>query len=139
MSDGTRITEADDVPDEGSFLFTAESDGEEVEVILVRVDGHLFAWENVCQHWTDVNLDRGDGAPERDDRLVCAKHGATFSKETGYCDFGPCEGSYLTEVDVEVRDGGVFLTDEAYDFVCVGETESDGLDMSTNPGERLGF
>jgi len=83
-------------------------------------------------------VDKGSGATMRNGELVCGKHGATFACDTGYCDFGPPEGSTLTGADVELRDGDVYLVDDDYAFVRVGEAERDA-DLSTNPGERLGF
>lgn len=139
MTTGTAMTAADDVPDDTTLLVTLRDDGEEVEFVLVRdANGDVRAWRNECQHWTDVSFDHGDGATVRDGELVCGKHGATFECDTGYCDFGPCEGAYLTEADVAVADGDVRLVDDGYEFVRVGGVEGD-RDLSTSPGERLGF
>ena len=111
------------------------------EAILTRLgDGSVVAFENYCMHWTDVRLDRGSGAPVRDGELVCAKHGATFERDSGICNFGPCEGARLQTVDVAVEDGTVVLVDDGVEFVRVGEAESDDVDdLSTSPGDRLGF
>jgi len=138
MTTGTRIAPLADVPADSSLLVTLDDDGEEVEFVLVRADGGVRAWQNLCPHWTDVRLDKGSGATMRNGELVCGKHGATFACDTGYCDFGPPEGSTLTGADVELRDGDVYLVDDDYAFVRVGEAERDA-DLSTNPGERLGF
>jgi len=60
-------------PDEGDVLFTVSGvDGDETrEGILLTLTEDVVAYENYCQHWTDVRLDSGDrgGVPERRDRL----------------------------------------------------------------------
>jgi len=131
-----------DVPGDDTLLVTlSNGDGEEVEAILTALADGVVAWRNYCKHWTDVRLDRGDGAPIRDGDVLCRKHGATFEKESGVCTFGPCEGAQLEGVDVTVADGGVYLADDDYEFVRVGPAEDDDPfdDLSTSPGAREGF
>jgi nitrite reductase/ring-hydroxylating ferredoxin subunit len=134
------IAAVDDVPPDGTFLYTVADDGEDREAILVRLsDGSVSSFLNYCMHWTDVKLDTGDGAPVRDGEVVCRKHAATFEKDSGVCTHGPCEGAELDPVAVEVRDGDVYLTDEDYEFVAASVHADDPTDLSTNPGARLGF
>lgn len=141
MDEDRRIAPVEDLPEEGTFLVTLRDrdDEEEVEAILLRTDGGVVAWLNYCQHWTDVRLDRGSGATVRNGEILCTKHGATFETESGYCDFGPCEGAYLTEVEVAVVDGHVSLTDESYEFVETGATNGDPIEDLSSSGDRLGF
>ncbi|MFC3478490.1 Rieske (2Fe-2S) protein [Halobacterium litoreum] len=135
-----RIADVDDVPADDSFLFTVENgDGDEKEAILVELsDGAIVGWLNYCMHWTDVNLDTGDGAV-RDGELVCRKHAATFEADSGVCTHGPCEGARLDPVEVDVRDGVVYLADPDYEFVRTGVDDGDPADLSTSPGSRIGF
>lgn len=120
LDEDRRIAALDDVPEDGTLLFTMRDGFDHEEAFLVRLNGEVAAWRNHCQHWTDVRLDKGSGAMVRDDEIVCQKHGATFEKDTGYCDFGPCEGSYLSEVAVTVCDDAVYLVDETYEFEKLG-------------------
>lgn len=138
MDGDRRIVDVEDVPEEGTLLVTlrplhadavdgtegdvgAADDGTpEAEAILIRIGEEVRAFRNYCQHWTDVRLDKGDGAFVRNEEIFCQKHGATFEAESGYCNFGPCEGSVLESVDVAVDGGGVYLVDDAYAFVRVG-------------------
>jgi nitrite reductase/ring-hydroxylating ferredoxin subunit len=132
MDDDRHVAPLDEVPADGTLLVTVRGDDGLAEVILTRAgDGEgVVAYRNYCQHWTDVRLDRGSGALVRNDEIVCQKHAATFERDSGYCDFGPCEGSYLDGVDVAVRDGEVYLTDPDYEFERLGpsgeEPESSG-------------
>ena len=129
----TLVASADDVPDVGSYLFTVrEADGSLEEVILVDLADGVSAWKNFCQHETDQRLDRGSGAAMRDGQLICPKHGSMFDAETGYCDNGEAAGSTLVEVDVTVRHGQVYLTDDDLEFVAEGGIDDDGDPSSTS-------
>ncbi|MFC7044998.1 Rieske (2Fe-2S) protein [Halobacteriaceae archaeon GCM10025711] len=134
MDEAQPVSPVEDVPTDTTLLVTASHDDEDREVVLHRSDGEVRAWRNQCQHWTDVPLDKGDGATMRGDELVCTRHGATFETDDGYCTFGPCEGAYLPTVDVAVRDGDVYLVDDEYTFVRLGGVEDDG---ESTP--RVGF
>ena len=129
MAPGTRLTTVEDVPENGSVLVTVrERDGSEEEVILVRCrddEAPVTAWRNFCQHETDQRLDRGRGAAMRDGEIVCPKHGSMFDSCSGYCDSGKAADSYLSDVEVTVEDGVVYLTDSAVEFVHEGGIEDD--------------
>lgn len=144
MAEDGVITSVANVPDESTFLFTVRDvdEDEQKEAILVKLDAEaatdggneassITAWLNYCQHFTHIKLDKGSDAPMRDGELICANHGAYFEADTGFCTYGPCEGAYLTELDVEVEDGTVSLTDDDYEFVDTGPMESDDLDLSS--------
>ncbi len=129
----TLVASTDEIPDVGSYLFTVrEPDGDLEEVILVELEDGVSAWKNYCQHETDQRFDRGDGAAVRDDQIVCPKHGSMFDAETGYCDNGKAAGSTLVEVDVAVRHGQVYLTDDDLEFVAEGGIDDDGPPSSTS-------
>jgi nitrite reductase/ring-hydroxylating ferredoxin subunit len=129
----TLVAATDDVPPDGSYLFTVrEPDGSLEEAILVSLSDGVAAWKNFCQHETDQRLDRGRGAARRDDRLICPKHGSAFDVATGDCDNGPASGSTLAAVDVAVRHGQVYLTDEDLEYVRDGGLDDDGDPSSTS-------
>lgn len=133
MDESRRIAAVDEVPDDSTFLFTVRDvdADEEKEAILVELADGVAGWLNYCQHFTHIKLDKGSGAPMRDGEIVCANHGAYFESDTGYCNFGPCEGAYLDDVEVTVEDGDVYLTDDDYEFVAVGPMEKDDLDLAS--------
>ncbi|MDG5759119.1 Rieske 2Fe-2S domain-containing protein [Natronococcus sp. A-GB1] len=138
MAATQRITSLENVPTESTFLFrVADELGDRQEAILVAngtgsTDTDVSCWLNYCQHFTHIKLDKGDGAPMRDGEVICANHGAYFETDSGECTFGPCEGAYLTELEVTVSDGDVYLTDEEYEFVAAGPIEDDGDLTSTS-------
>lgn len=143
MQAGTKVASTETVTLDSTLLFTVRNDdGEDVEAFLTRFADGVAAFRNFCSHWTDVRLDRSSGAPIRNGEIMCRKHGATFEKDTGFCNFGPCEGAYLEPIEVAENDEAIHLTDDAYSFQHLGEAEpadDDGLDRSTSPGRRLGF
>ena len=134
MDSRSRIVDVEELPEDSTFLFTVREGFDEKEALLVRLDGDVAAWRNYCPHWTDVRLDTGSGAEFRGGDVVCTRHGATFESDSGACTYGPCEGACLEKVDVTVRDGGVYLTDDDYEFEGVGP-KSD-RDLSSG---RIGF
>jgi nitrite reductase/ring-hydroxylating ferredoxin subunit len=145
----SRITSVENVPADSSFLFTVrDDDGENREAILVALadgpgskangassephsDGGIAGWLNYCQHFTHIKLDKGSGAEMRDGEIVCTNHGAYFEEDTGVCTYGPCEGAYLETIEIETRNGDVFLVDEDYEFVRPGPMDSDPTDLAS--------
>jgi nitrite reductase/ring-hydroxylating ferredoxin subunit len=136
MDEDRRIVAAADVTVDDTVVFTATAGFETTEGLLTRLsDGTVVAYTNYCPHWRDVRLDAGSGATVRDGELVCGKHGATFEKATGDCDFGPCEGAVLDTFDVAVEDGAVYLTDAEWERADPGL--SGERDLSS--GGRIDF
>jgi len=138
MDDNARVADAADVSEGETLLFTLrDADGELAEAFCTRLsDGTVVAYRNYCQHWTDVRLDKGDGARVTNGEVWCQKHGATFQLDTGYCDFGPCEGSVMEDVGVTVADGGVYVDDEEYGFEHLGPS---GVDEGDGGDSRIDF
>lgn len=152
MGAGQRITAVKEVPDDSTFLFRvrdadpAEEDADETdaakidetddddepdedEAVLTMSDEEVTGWLNRCMHFRHIRLDKGSGAPKRNGELVCANHGAMFEDDSGLCTYGPCEGAYLDSIEVEVRDGDVYLADDDYEFVGEGGIETDPTDL----------
>ncbi len=153
MDADRRIAAVEEVPEDGTLLVTlrptdpdAVDDGEgdvgadedgtpEAEAIITRAAGQVAAFRNYCQHWTDVRLDKDDGAFVRNGEVFCQKHGATFEADSGYCNFGPCEGATLESVGVAVDGDAVYLDDDAYEFVRLGPATREG----DGSGSRIDF
>lgn len=85
------------------------------KVIVLRHEGRLIGWLDACPHYpggtpmawrTDAYLS-GDKT-----KIVCASHGATFNKETGECELGPCLGQSLTPVPLRVEATGEVHIDD---------------------------
>ena len=106
----TRLCALEDIEDTGSAGMTAEIDGAERPLILVRRGEQVWAYVNSCPH-IGLPLDFKPGWFLSLDRkfIHCANHGALFRIEDGVCVAGPCVRQWLTAVPVEIREGEVFL------------------------------
>ncbi|ELY61156.1 Rieske (2Fe-2S) protein [Natronolimnohabitans innermongolicus] len=157
MDASQRITSLESVPTESTVVFRVRNGtdaDDEQEAILVATDGvddtddggsddddndtptAVACWLNYCQHMTHIKIDKGSGAPMRDGELVCANHGAYFAADSGKCTFGPCEGAYLTDLEVTVADGDVYLTDDDYEYVGAGPID-DGDDLTSSSNVKI--
>ena len=106
-----RIASVDEIGSEGLRFTYLDGPFEEEGILLKLRDGRFRAYKNECRH-LPMKLD--DREPrELWDRagryIVCSSHGARYQPSDGLCVSGPCEGSHLKALPVEVRDGEVFL------------------------------
>ena len=151
MDASQRITALEDVPADSTVLFrVTDGSGGEREAILVATENGtggnrtdagidedgLSCWLNYCQHLTHIKIDKGSGAPMRNGELVCANHGAYFDADSGECTYGPCEGAFLTALEVTVADGDVYLTDDDYEYVGEGPID-DGDDLTSSSNVKI--
>jgi nitrite reductase/ring-hydroxylating ferredoxin subunit len=147
---GYRLTTVETVREEGSWAFTAREGDADREVFLVpcadepdEVDGSadrpVRAWINRCTH-EDQRLYREEvGAVTRGGSVVCPKHGSAFDACEGSCDNGEAAGTTLRSIDVEVRDGAVFLTDDDLTYLHEGLPNDDGDDEGPSSSSHLTF
>lgn len=75
--------------------------GSEASVLLVKKDGQIYGYINRCPH-LEIRLEwKEDEFMDSDGVLIeCSTHGALFNIEDGECIMGPCQGDYLTPVEV---------------------------------------
>ncbi|MGM0447674.1 MAG: Rieske (2Fe-2S) protein [Methanobacteriota archaeon] len=141
---GYRLTTVETVREQGSWAFTAREGDTDREVFLVpcadEPDGGVDAedsgsegqpvraWSNRCTHEDQRLYREGVGAVTRDGSVVCPKHGSAFDACEGSCDNGEAAGTTLRSIDVEVRDGAVFLTDDEFAYLSEGLPDDDGDD-----------
>jgi nitrite reductase/ring-hydroxylating ferredoxin subunit len=74
---------------------------------FIRYQGQAYGYLNRCPH-AGAELDwEGSVFTRAGDRLMCARHGATFEPHTGICNGGPCQPSRLIALKVseESREG----------------------------------
>ena len=95
-----RVAAADEVPPDG--LKAVQTDGG--PIVLVNVDGHIYALEDRCSH-QDYPLSAGE---LEDGELECAFHGARFDVCTGRATQLPAVVPVRT-FPVEVQGGEVFI------------------------------
>ncbi|MGV8940414.1 MAG: Rieske (2Fe-2S) protein [Lysobacter sp.] len=100
----------DRIVDGGFAEAGANLDGDIEPLVLYRDGDQVRAWINVCPHaGRQLDWAPGQFLKSKDGLLVCAAHGASFELQGGECVAGPCRGESLRAVEVEVRDGAVWL------------------------------
>ncbi len=115
MSRAAAIGEAplcrlDDIADGGAKGFIVPGIGETGDLFLVRRGQRVFAYVNSFPHIGTLLELIDDRFLNRERTLIlCSTHGALFRIEDGYCVDGPCDGEWLERLDLEVRDGEVYL------------------------------
>ncbi|PLC50714.1 Rieske (2Fe-2S) protein [Pollutimonas subterranea] len=74
---------------------------------FVRYKGQVHGYLNRCPHMGSELDWEGSIFTRAGDQLMCARHGATFTPDTGVCTGGPCKPSKLLELKTseEQRDG----------------------------------
>ena len=104
------ICSLEQLEDPGSFGFSLDFDGEQVEGFVVRRDNECFGYRNSCPHtgapldWLEHQFLDVEGA-----LIQCAVHEARFLIDSGECVFGPCPGERLQTLPLRVQDGKVYL------------------------------
>jgi nitrite reductase/ring-hydroxylating ferredoxin subunit len=144
---GYRLTAVETVRERGSWAFTAREGDEDREVFLVPCadepegseEQPVRAWINRCTH-EDQRLHREEvGAVTRGGSVVCPKHGSAFDACEGSCDNGEAAGTTLRSIDIDVRDGAVFLTDDDLTYLYEGLPDDDGDDEGPSSSSHLTF
>jgi nitrite reductase/ring-hydroxylating ferredoxin subunit len=108
-----RLSRIDDSPDGAArgFQLGPDPSGPSAGRILVwRRGARVRAYWNRCPHrGTPLDWVQDHFMDRAGEHLVCATHGALFRPADGACVAGPCAGDRLAPVDVEVREGDVYV------------------------------
>ena len=103
----------EDVPDGASKGFPPPPGGF-TGLFLVRQGEVTRVYVNSCPHigtpldWMPDRFLSVDGS-----RIVCATHGAEFRIADGECLRGPCFGERLESVVIQIKDGTVYVPEDA--------------------------
>lgn len=81
--------------------------GQPATALFIRYQGRVHGYLNRCPHMGSPLDWEGHVFTRAGDQLMCARHGATFTPDSGICTGGPCQPSRLTALCVteEERDG----------------------------------
>jgi nitrite reductase/ring-hydroxylating ferredoxin subunit len=84
------------------------------EGFLLRREGRVTAYINICPHW-GVPLDYADNRfyEPRAGRIICRNHGAEFEPDRGQCVAGPAKGDHLHLLPIREENGVIFLLGHA--------------------------
>ena len=114
VSLSVRLCRLDDLPDgdELDALGFAADHPARAGIFVMRYEGGVRAFVNRCPHLgTPLNWSPDRFVDLERVHIVCATHGAVFRVDDGECLSGPCFGDVLERVEVEVRDGFVYVAD----------------------------
>ncbi len=104
------LIKSDELADGMSKLFHYSKNGETIEGFLIRYQGKVYAYINLCPHAYEPIVFGSQSAFNSDKRyIVCREHFAMFNPETGVCVSGPCPIADLVKIDVLEQDGTIFL------------------------------
>ncbi len=122
MRDDSQVSEAQAAPllqlgqlaDDTLVEVEAVIQGDAESLLVLRRGDAVRAWLNICPHaGRRLDWSPGQFLRSKEGLLVCAAHGASFELERGECVAGPCRGEALREIDVTVREGAVWLQEQA--------------------------
>ncbi len=130
-----RLCALDDIPDGEGKGFTRPGLGDRGDFFVVRRGAAVYGYLNRCPH-AELPLDfvPDQFIDRRTGHILCAVHGATFRVADGSCLSGPCPGTALDPVSIELRGRSVFLTDaRASGCQLQARSESGGDPMEDRP------
>ena len=106
------ITDVPNRKGKGFSLLRRGADGIDspLHIIVLRWDRRIFAYVNSCPHQKSrLDWEEGVFTDPNSPHLICGKHGADFTIDTGTCVSGPCKGRDLQQLQVTVIEGDVCL------------------------------
>jgi nitrite reductase/ring-hydroxylating ferredoxin subunit len=114
IQDATRaLCAADEIPEGGAKGFPAAPGGF-TGLVAVRHKGELYVYVNSCPHiGTPLDWMPDQFLSYDKQTLICATHGAEFTIANGECTKGPCRGDYLEVVPYEIKEGTIFVPENA--------------------------
>ncbi|MFN3386879.1 MAG: Rieske (2Fe-2S) protein [Candidatus Thermochlorobacter sp.] len=99
------LMKSSDLADGMSKLFHYSRNGESVEGFIIRYQGKIYAYINLCPHAHEPIIFGHQSAFNSDKRyIVCREHFAMFNPETGVCVSGPCPIADLVKIEVVEKD-----------------------------------
>ena len=105
-----RLCKTTEIPEHGCKEFSLTTKHNELSLFIVHKDDQLYAYKNNCPH-TGASLNwQQDQFLDLDNSFIqCSIHNALFEIDSGYCIAGPCSGSSLHELDLNIQDNEIYL------------------------------
>ena len=83
-------------------------------LFAIRQGDTVHVYVNSCPHiGTPLDWSRDRFLSHDGSRIVCATHGAEFRITDGECLRGPCFGDRLEAVVIQIKDGTIFVPEDA--------------------------
>jgi nitrite reductase/ring-hydroxylating ferredoxin subunit len=110
MTERLLLGREEDIPEGSARGFDPHLSGRNT-LFVVRRNGQLFAYRDLCPHYETTTLPWRKHAylNARADRIVCSAHGAEFDIASGLCVQGACEGRHLARLSLICVDGLMFV------------------------------
>jgi nitrite reductase/ring-hydroxylating ferredoxin subunit len=103
----------DEIPDGTSKGFGPVRGGF-TGLFAIRQGDTVHVYVNSCPHiGTPLDWSRDRFLSHDGSRIVCATHGAEFRIADGECLRGPCFGERLEPVMIQIKDGTIFVPEDA--------------------------
>jgi nitrite reductase/ring-hydroxylating ferredoxin subunit len=102
---------SEELPESGKGVrFIVMHQGRETPAFVVRYCGRVHAYLNQCGHLpAELDWQPGEFFDDSKLYLICSIHGALYAPDTGKCLGGRCQGKGLKPLEVEERDGVIYL------------------------------
>lgn len=99
-----------DIPEgEGRAFEIKKPDDKVLQVLVVKMHGDFFAYQNACAHF-GVRLDVVPGYKfVVDGEIVCQVHYARYDITSGSCIRGDCDNEGLRPLKLKISETDVFL------------------------------
>jgi chromosome partitioning protein len=105
-----QVAKLDDLADGRLAPFACPTAQGGLNGFVFRLSDYCYAYRSTCPHVPNLpQSSDGDSFALEGEKLLCKTHRAAFVPETGECLSGPCKGRWLEKLDIEVRNGAVYL------------------------------
>ena len=104
------IAKLEQLSERQPLVFNYVQDGIRREGFVLKFDGQIACYENMCRH-LPVKLDSGNGIflSRSGHRIICQSHGALYEPISGMCERGPCAGASLTRLSFIITGTDLYL------------------------------
>ena len=105
-----RLCAVTDIEEDGSIAVGAVVDDAPVQLMLIRKDGAVHVYKNICPHiGSPLDFTPGQFLNLERNFIMCSTHGALFQIEDGLCVSGPCQGRSLEAVPSRISEDSVWI------------------------------
>ena len=91
------------------YEFNLEIENAPFSLMLQKKNNQYVAFKNYCPHQgRRMNYSIGKFLTTSEGNIVCPAHGAEFKPDSGLCVNGPCLGSSLEPVHIQLNEESIF-------------------------------
>ena len=99
-----------DLGDPSSKSFQIKIGRKNTDIFIIRKGDQVFGYQNICPHaQAPLEWKPDEFLDDKNEKIICALHGAIFTIEDGNCIGGPCAGTALTAIKLDLVNGEIFF------------------------------